>query len=149
MFARVFYMRRSAVAHPDLLTIKEEIHTAVATIVILNNAVNIMGSIFVGQYVSKYFGIEWLGIFSAVLTFGIIVLAEIIPKTIGEHYKIPVSLASAKTLRIFMWIFHPFIAVIILLIKPFRPTAGRLRITEKEIQAMLRLGRDMGTIELE
>ena len=40
----------------DLLFIKENIHLAVATIVILNNAVNIVGSIFVGQRVAYIFG---------------------------------------------------------------------------------------------
>ncbi|MBU1863668.1 MAG: hemolysin family protein [Candidatus Omnitrophica bacterium] len=133
----------------DVMAIKEDIHTAVATIVILNNAINIMGAIFVGQRVSSYFGSEWLGIFSAVLTFAIIVLSEIIPKTIGEHHKITVSLTSARTLRLVMWFFRPFIAIIILITKPFRPLSKRPYITEKEIQAMLHLGRDMGTIEVD
>lgn len=133
----------------DVLFIKEDIHTAVATIVILNNAINIVGSIFVGQRVANVFGIEWLGIFSAVLTFGIIVLSEIIPKTIGEHHKVGISLASAKILRIVMFIFRPFIMVIIFLTTPFRSASSRPKITEQEIKAMLRIGRDMGTIEVD
>ena len=36
----------------DLIKIKKNIHHAVATIVILNNGVNIIGSIFVGQRVT-------------------------------------------------------------------------------------------------
>ena len=148
MRARVLYEEKRRFSQ-DVLAVKEDIHTAVATIVILNNAVNIIGSIFVGHRIARYFGSEWLGIFSAVLTFAIIVLSEIMPKTIGEHHKIPVSLASAKALRFLMWIFRPFIAVIIFIIKPLRASSGRPRITEKEIKAMLRMGRDMGTIELD
>jgi len=97
----------------------------------------------------KYRVIEWLGIFSAVLTFGIIVLSEIIPKTIGEHHKVTVSLMSAKGLRMCMFIFRPFIAIIIFLISPLRSGDKRPHITEKEIKAMLRLGRDLGTIEVD
>lgn len=133
----------------DVLFIKEDIHTAVATIVILNNAVNIVGSIFVGQRVAGYFGIEWLGIFSGVLTFGIIVLSEIIPKTIGEHHKVSVSLTSAKVLRVCMFVFRPFIDVIIFLTSPLRKASGKPKITERDIKAMLSIGRDMGTIELD
>jgi len=51
--ARMLYEDKRPFAK-DVLAIKEEIHTAVATIVILNNAVNIIGSIFVGQKVSSY-----------------------------------------------------------------------------------------------
>ena len=118
MRARVLYEEKRRFSQ-DVLAVKEDIHTAVATIVILNNAVNIIGSIFVGHRIARYFGSEWLGIFSAVLTFAIIVLSEIMPKTIGEQHKVSVSLASAKVLRLLMWFFRPFIAVIIFIIKLF------------------------------
>jgi CBS domain containing-hemolysin-like protein len=132
-----------------VLAIKEDIHTAVATIVILNNAINIIGSIFVGNMVAGYFGIEWLGIFSAVMTFGIIVLSEIIPKTIGEQHKVSVSFLGARTLRFFMWFFRPFINLIIFLTKPILTGPNRPQITEREIKAMLRIGRTIGTIEVD
>ena len=41
----------------DLLFIKEHISDTIATIVILNNAINIVGSIFIGQKVS-FWGIN-------------------------------------------------------------------------------------------
>jgi len=148
MRVRVLYEEKRRFSQ-DLLLIKEDIHTAVATIVILNNAINIIGSIFVGHRVAGYFGSEWLGIFSAVLTFAIIILSEIMPKTIGESNKVPVSLWSAKSLRFLMWIFRPFITVVIFVIKPLRKASGKPTVTEKEIKAMLRLGRDIGTIELD
>ena len=133
----------------DLLIVKEDIHTAIAAIVILNNAINIIGSIFVGQRVSAVFGSQWLGLFSAVLTFCIIVLSEIIPKTIGEHHKIKVSLFFSMPLRCLMGFFRPFIAVIIFVTKPVRKANDRPTVTEKEIKSMLKLGRDIGTIEVD
>jgi len=133
----------------DLLFIKDHIHSAVATIVILNNAVNIIGAVFVGQKVANIFGNQFLGIFSAVLTFAIIIISEVIPKTIGEHYKATVSLASAKILKVLMWLFSPIIKAIILLMQPFRKAAKRPWVTEEEIKILLRLGRDAGTVELD
>ena len=133
----------------DVLFIKEHIHSAVATIVILNNAVNIIGAVFVGQIVAKTFGNEFLGIFSAVLTFAIIVISEVIPKTIGEHYKVSVSLGAAKTLRVIMWFLTPLVKAIALLMHPFSKKSSRPWITEEEIKILLRVGRDVGTVEVD
>lgn len=133
----------------DLLFVKENIHSAVATIVILNNAINIIGAVFVGQMAAKLFGNQFLGIFSAVLTMAIIIIAEVIPKTIGEHHKAAVSLASAKILRILMWIFKPAVKSMALLMVPFRRKAKEPWVTEEEIKILLRLGRAAGTVELD
>jgi len=133
----------------DLLFIKENIHSAVATIVIINNFVNIVGAVFVGQMAARIFGNQFLGIFSAVLTFAIIIISEVIPKTIGEHYKAGISLRSAKFLRVLMWFFTPIVAVISLIMKPFKRKPRRIWVTEEEIKILLRLGRDAGTVELD
>jgi CBS domain containing-hemolysin-like protein len=148
MRARILQEEKKRFAE-DVLWIKEEIHTAVATIVILNNTVNIAGAIFVGNMVAHHFGSEWLGIFSAVMTFGIIVLSEIVPKTFGEHHKVAVSFLAAKPLRACMWFFRPFIRLIIYLTQPLLQGSHRPQITEREIKSMLRIGRSIGTIEVD
>ncbi len=133
----------------DLLIIKENIHSAIATIVVLNNSVNIVGSIFVGRQALSLFGNEWLGLVSAVITFLIIVISEVIPKTIGEHYKVMVSLSSAKILRSIMFLFKPMIQILIVMTSIFRKGPIAPKVTEEEIKAMLRLGRDAGTVEVD
>ena len=146
--ARIMYEKKQKGSR-DLIFIKENIHSAIATIVILNNAVNIMGAVFVGQRIAKLFGNQFLGIFSAALTFAIIIMAEVIPKTIGEHYKASVSLASAKALRIFMWFLSPLVKSMGLLMRPFRQKAKHPWVTEEEIKILLRLGRAAGTVEVD
>jgi len=133
----------------DLLIIKENVHIAIATIVVLNNSVNIVGSIFVGREALRIFGNEWLAISAAIFTFLIIVISEVIPKTIGEYRKVSISLASAKTLRIVMWLLRPLVEILILLTKSFRKGSAGPKVTEEEIKAMLKLGRDAGTIEMD
>jgi CBS domain containing-hemolysin-like protein len=133
----------------DLLFIKENINSAIATIVILNNSVNIVGSIFVGQKVLRLFGNEWLGIASAFITFLIIVISEVIPKTIGEHYKVKVSLASAKLLRFIVWILRPVVLLLVLFTNLFYKKSNVPKVTEEEIKAMLKLGKDAGTVEVD
>lgn len=133
----------------DLFFIKENINSAIASIVVLNNSVNIVGSIFVGQKVLRLFGNEWLGIASAIVTFLIIVISEVIPKTVGEHYKVSISLASSKLLRFIMWILRPLVLTLILFTNLFYKKSNAPKVTEEEIKAMLKLGRDAGTVEVD
>jgi CBS domain containing-hemolysin-like protein len=133
----------------DLLFVKENITHAIASIVIINNGINIIGSIFVGQQVAIHFGNQWLGVASAVLTFTIIVVSEIIPKTIGERHKIVLSLFFAKPVRILSWLFHPLVVLIIQMTRPFVKQKKLPRVTEEEIRMMLKLGRAEGTVEMD
>ena len=133
----------------DLLYIKENITRTIASIVIVNNIIYIVGSIFVGQQITLLFGSKWLGLTSTVLTFSIIVAAEIIPKTIGERYKIPLSLFFAKPLRLLLWLFNPVVILIMQTAKPFIQAKTLPRVTEEEIKMMLKLGRAEGTVEMD
>lgn len=133
----------------DLLYVKEHITDAIASIVIINNAINIVGSIFVGQQVMTRFGNQWLGLASTILTFTIIVVSEIIPKTIGEKYKITLSLFFAKPIRWLTWLFHPLVIVIMRATRFIVREHKIPRITEEEIKIMLKLGRAEGTVEMD
>jgi CBS domain containing-hemolysin-like protein len=133
----------------DLLELKKNIHSAIATIVIINNAVNIIGAIFVGRMVTGLFGSNWLGIASAVFTFAIIIISEVIPKTIGEHYRITISLASAKPLRVIMFVVKPVVSAIVLVAASFKRESTFPKVTEEEIKMMLKLGSKEGTVELD
>lgn len=131
----------------DLLYLKENMDMALSAIVIVNNTINIAGSIFIGQHAAMVFGNQWLGLVSAILTFTIIVVAEIIPKTIGERYKTTVSLLVAKPVRWLVWAMRPVVHIAVGAAKPFLKKGSLPKITEEEIKIMLKLGRDAGTVE--
>ena len=133
----------------DLLFIKEHITDTIAAIVIVNNAINIVGSIFVGQQVALRFGNQWLGVASTILTFSIIVISEIIPKTLGERYKSTLSLFVAKPLRVLLWVFRPLVVVITKTARSFGKGSRGPKVTEDEIKMMLKLGRVEGTVEMD
>jgi Mg2+/Co2+ transporter CorB len=82
-----------------LLAIRQRINRPIATIVILNNLFNIMGSSIIGSVATKVFGDALLGVFSGVLTFLVIVFAEILPKTLAERYAEPIALMVAIPVR--------------------------------------------------
>ncbi|MCA9401973.1 MAG: DUF21 domain-containing protein [Candidatus Omnitrophica bacterium] len=133
----------------DLLHIKENITYTIATIVIINNAINIVGSILVGQQVAMRYGNQWLAIVSTALTFSIIVASEIIPKTIGERYKVQLSLFFAPPIRVTVWMFRPMVDLIMKTTKPFVSGQTPPKVTEEEIKMMLKLGRAEGTVEMD
>jgi CBS domain containing-hemolysin-like protein len=96
----------------DVLFLKENIASLIAVIVVLNNSINIIGAIFVGQQVTHIFGEQWLGLGSTIITLAIIIVSEIIPKMIGERYKVRISLSLAKPLRGLMWVSRPVLGVL-------------------------------------
>ncbi len=148
--ARLLFEERRRNAKP-LFFIKENIHVTIASIVIINNAVNIAGSIFIGQKVTMIFGNQWLGLAAFCLTFAVIVLGEVIPKTIGERYKISVSLFFARPVRLLVWFMGPLVKFILKFESPLkhRYKSPMPKVTEQEIKIMLKLGRDAGTVEMD
>ncbi len=133
----------------SLLAIKERIYKPIAAIVVMNNAVNIVGSIFAGQRAAYLFGSRWLGLLSACLTFLIIEFGEIIPKTIGERYKIPISLIGARPLQVLTGLLYPIIGIATLIPMRISKVVKKPKITEEEIKTLVRLGRDSGSVELD
>ncbi len=130
-----------------LYAIRQKINRPVATIVILNNLFNIVGSIAIGSIAARTFGDALLGLFSGVLTFLVIVLGEIIPKTLGERYAIPIALLVAIPVRTLAWMFTPIIWLLEKVTSPFM-TAGQHPITnETEIKLMATIGHQEGIIE--
>ena len=131
-----------------LIKIKEDIHNYIITLVLLNNIVNIGGSIIVGNLVSNIFSSISTGIFSAIFIFLIILFAEIVPKTYGEIYSVRVSLFFAKPLYILSKVFYPFICLFDFLTKIFVVGKGKYKeiISEDEILEVIKMGKRDGAV---
>ena len=69
--------------YEDLKVLKDKIDQPLAAILTLNTVAHTVGATGVGAQVTVVFGDGYLGIASAVMTLLILVLSEIIPKTIG------------------------------------------------------------------
>ena len=122
----------SAVA---LLAIRENMNRPIATIVVINNVFNIVGSIVTGSIAREVLGNNLLGLFSGVLTFLIIICAEIIPKTVGERYAETISLFIAIPLAALTLIFTPLVWVLENITAPF--TRGKKQPTTNKAEIML------------
>ncbi len=133
----------------DVLFLKENIAESLACLVILNNSINIIGSIYIGQLFEQVFGHGGLALASGVLTVSIIYFGEVIPKAFGERFQIPVSLVMAKPMRLLVWLLKPPVKLMMLTIKPFTHRIRMPKVTEEEIKMMIKIGRDAGTVELD
>lgn len=88
---------------------KENINKSIAGILILNTIANTLGAAAVGAQASLIFGNDAVVIVSIILTFAILFLSEIIPKTIGAIYWKSLAPAASQFIRVFIWLTYPII----------------------------------------
>jgi len=136
--------RRGAVA---LQAIKDDMARPIMAIVIVNNIANIVGTLIVGGVAARVFESRFIGAFSAVLTFLVIVFAEIIPKTVGERFAMSIALKVAVPVRTMAGLMRPLIWVIERITRPFAGQDEGQATSEAEIRALTRLGKETGVIE--
>ncbi len=129
----------------SLLKIKENMRPSITVLVVFTNIFNVAGSTLVGMITTETLGSAKVGAVSAILTFLVIVFAEIIPKSIGDVFSIPIGLRIAKPVLLMTRILKPFVWLIELITSPF-PKKKR-QITEGEIKTLSRLGYLEGVIE--
>jgi len=130
-----------------LAEIRENMMRPIAAIVILNNIANILGSIEVGLLASNVLGNRWLGLFSGIMTFLVIVFSEIIPKTIGETFASQIAFAAAIPTRILTTLFLPVIWILEILTFPITRNRNAVTTNESEIRLLARIGKQQGAIE--
>ncbi len=128
-----------------LLKIKKDMRPTITVLVVFTNIFNIAGSIFVGTMAAEIFGSAKIGIFSAVLTFLVIIFAEIIPKSIGETFAFPISIFLAKPFFYLTKIFTPLIRLIEFFTSPL--PKKRKTVSEEEIRTLSNIGFLEGVIE--
>ena len=130
-----------------LANIRLHINRPIATVVILNNIFNIVGSITIGSLTSKILGDAWLGVFSAVLTFLIIIFGEIVPKTLCQRYAEPVALSVAIPVQFLTIIFTPLVWILEHATAPLVKGKNSPTTNEAEIKFLTNIGFQEGVIE--
>ncbi len=130
-----------------LLSIRERMNRPIATIVILNNIANIVGTIVVGYLATAVLGSQWLGLVSGILTFLVILFSEIIPKTVGERYSDQIALVIARPVAGLTRILTPLIWCIEKITNPLTAGGNSFTTDEAEIKLLAKMGQEAGTIE--
>ena len=122
---------------------KNNVDHPVGAILSLNTIAHTIGSAGVGAESIKLFGEEYFGIISAILTLLILVLSEIIPKTIGASYWRSLAMSSTKIIRVLIFITYPLVLLSELITKIFTSKNHQTTMSREEVSAMV----DVGTTE--
>ena len=122
---------------------KNNVDRAVGAILSLNTIAHTIGSAGVGAESIKIFGEQYFGLISAILTLLILVLSEIIPKTIGASYWRSLAMPSTRIIRVLILITYPLVLLSELITKVFTPRGNQASMSREEVSAMV----DVGTTE--
>jgi CBS domain containing-hemolysin-like protein len=131
--------------------LRQRLGRTLAVLVIANNGFNIFGSLMLGGYAAavlhnhKVDGVA-LPLFSIGLTLLVILLGEILPKSMGSRFSMPVALASAEAVH---WLGRLMLPVVLMLeqVLPAITQDNEISTNEDEIRLLARLGSQKGQIE--
>ena len=126
---------------------KININTSIASILILNTIAHTLGAAAVGAQAEAIFGSAAMFYISIVLTFAILFLSEIIPKTIGAVYWKELAPASAYTIQVFIWITYPIIILTLFITNRISKNSdGSNSLTKAELLESTLMSEDEGIL---
>src|SRR5574344_1078942 len=95
---------KSPKLYKQVATLKQNIDTPLAAILTLNTIAHTVGAAGVGAQVAAIYGQAYLGLASGLMNLAILILSEILPKTIGTKYWKKLIPAMCVTLKIMVFI---------------------------------------------
>ena len=130
-----------------LAKLRHKLGRTLTVLTIANNGFNIFGSLMLGSYAAFVFkgGIA-IPLFSIILTSLVLLLGEILPKSIGARFSLEISLASAPILHSLSVVMKPLVILLEQLL-PVITAENEITTNEEEIRQMARLGSQKGKIE--
>lgn len=129
-----------------LRTLKENINQPLAAILTLNTIAHTAGAAGAGAQSVALFGSTALGIASAIMTLLILVLSEIIPKTLGAHYWQALAPATAYFVRFLIWVLYPFVKMSEYMTRSIINGPGLTGFNREELAALAELGWQQGDL---
>jgi CBS domain containing-hemolysin-like protein len=128
----------------DMLKLKEDIDKPLSAILSLNTIAHTVGAAGVGAQAAIVFGEAYFGIVSAVLTILILVLTEIIPKTLGANYSKELVGISARIMKVMIFISYPLVFLSSFLTKILSRNEKELTTSREEISTLASIGTQEG-----
>lgn len=125
---------------------KSNIDRPIAAILSLNTIAHTIGAAGVGAEAVKVFGEASFGIVSAILTFLILVLSEIIPKTIGASYWRTLAMPATPVIHFLVIITYPLVWLSEYITKIFSSNRELLSVSREEVSAMVAVASEEGVL---
>lgn len=145
--SQVEMLRKNGLASGrHLFKLKSDIDEPITAILTLNTVANTVGAAYSGAAAAKLFGDEAMLWFSFLFTLLILILSEIIPKTIGVNYAFRLAPFVAHILHWMVLILKPFILVCRSITRLIPKRSQDDSISAEEIQTIASLSRKSGEI---
>ena len=138
--------RRHARAASLLASFKENMDVPIAAILILNTAAHTIGAAVAGASYSDVFDPATLWIFSIVFTLAVLLLTEIIPKTLGVSYATVIAAPVAHGIRLLTILLKPLVVVSEAISRSLRRDAVVPITSPEEIRLLAWLGHLRGAV---
>ena len=137
----------------DLRAFKKDIDRPLSAILTLNTIAHTVGAIGVGAQAAVVFedtpsimGIPSESIVAAVMTLFILILSEIIPKTIGANKWRSLAGFTVKSLKILLFVLAPFVWISQLITKNLKNDKHKSVFSKADLAAMAQAGEQSGVL---
>jgi CBS domain containing-hemolysin-like protein len=131
---------RGAVWANSMIEQKSNVDRPLSAILSLNTVAHTIGAAGVGAQAVKIFGEAYFGLISAILTILILVITEIIPKTIGAKYWRGLAPFSTRMIRFMIFISYPLVLMSAYITRLFSSKEDGQTVSREEILALARIG---------
>lgn len=127
-----------------MINIKQNIDKPLSAILSLNTIAHTIGAAGVGAQAVKVFGEASFGLVSAILTILILVITEIIPKTIGARYWRNLAVFTGHLIGLMMIVTYPLVLLSAFLTKSLSKNKQEQTTSREEILALANIGAEEG-----
>jgi CBS domain containing-hemolysin-like protein len=142
-----------------LNVMKEDIDRPLSAILTLNTIAHTVGALGVGVQAGKMFGtnnlsilginITYEGLIAGAMTLAILILSEIIPKTLGANLWKQLTPFTVRSLRVLLFVLAPFVWLSKLITRMVNTEKGRSVFSRADFAAMADAGLKSGALDRE
>ena len=132
-----------------LKRLKQNPDRPISAILCLNTIANTVGASIVGSLVFEVYGDAFVGIFSTIFTFAILIFSEIIPKTIGASYWRSLALTASAIINMMIFITFPLVWILEKLQRRISSNSNQVSVSREDISAMVSVATEEEVIETE
>jgi putative hemolysin len=131
-----------------LARMRENPDDAITSLLTLNTIAHTLGGAVAGARAFQIWGDARVALFCVGLTFAVMVLAEIVPKTIGLHQWRSLAPTAAQLLSLTIWLMRPFAKSLGLIDRLIGSRGAEAqRVSRAEFEAMVEIERRQGGID--
>lgn len=130
----------------NLQDFKNNIDKPLAAILTLNTFAHTIGAAGVGAQAQILWGDEYLTLVSIVLTIIILILTEIIPKTLGANYWKQLTPFTVQVIKIMIFILYPIVMFSQLITKALNKNKETSILSRADFSAMAEIGSKEGAL---